>query len=63
MKTKTYAVVDQWGGGHIYFVYHTDDRNEALDRAEVRQAQLLSYWQNRNRRGAKPQVSVWKRIK
>ena len=62
MKALEFAVVVQWGGGHIYFLSFHETGEEAqlaANRTEIRENNKHN---SRRRRGAKPSVMVWRKL-
>jgi hypothetical protein len=64
MKPKEFAVVMQWGGGHIYFMSFFDSEEKAHLYANSRELGCYNEWRTRpaRKRGAKPHVSVWRKL-
>lgn len=60
MKAKEFAVVVQWGAGHIYFLSFYSVLEHAQKAADMH-AKLLT-GRTHSKRGAKPAVMVWRRL-
>jgi hypothetical protein len=59
VKADKFAVVVQWGAGHIYFIsFHGTEGKAQL--AANAHAVVLS--KRRKKRGAKPEVMVWHKL-